>query len=93
MRTLEYKSWHGCIYYGYTNGEVASNLFNLYKLYSTVLDAMNFSDSEEANSFQSDSDVVHVECEEESENAFHLGFRTDNESINESEMNTFLWFN
>ena len=32
---------------------------------------------------------VHVECEEESEDASYSGFRTDNESINESEMSTF----
>ena len=33
--------------------------------------------------------VKDVKCEEESEDVFHLGFRTDNESINENEMNTF----
>ena len=53
------------------------------------LDVLNVSDFEEASSFESDSDVVHVECEEESKNASHSGFRTDNESINESEMSTF----
>ena len=29
------------------------------------------------------------ECEEESEDVSHSGFRTDNENINESEMSTF----
>ena len=32
--------------------------------------------------------VKDVKCEEESEDVFRLGFRTDNESINENEMNT-----
>ena len=32
---------------------------------------------------------VHVECEEESEDVSHSGFRTYNESIDESEMSTF----
>ena len=36
-----------------------------------------------------ESDVVHVECEEESEDTFHSGFRAYNESINESEISTF----
>ena len=34
--------------------------------------------------------VKDVESEEESEEVSHLGFRTDNESINESEMSTSL---
>ena len=33
--------------------------------------------------------VKDIECEEESENVSHSGFRIDNESINESEMSTF----
>ena len=33
--------------------------------------------------------VKDIKCEEESEGIFHSGFRTDNESFNESEMNTF----
>ena len=36
--------------------------------------------------------VKDIECEEESEDVSHSGFRTDNESINESEMSTFLGF-
>ena len=34
--------------------------------------------------------VKDVECEVESKDVSHLGFRTDNESINESEMSTSL---
>ena len=33
--------------------------------------------------------VKGIECEEESEDVSHSGFRTDNERINESEMSTF----
>ena len=33
--------------------------------------------------------VKDAEYEEESKNISHLGFRTDNESINESEMSNF----
>ena len=33
--------------------------------------------------------VKDVECEEESKDVFHSGFRTDNESSNESEIGTF----
>ena len=33
--------------------------------------------------------VKDIECEEESEDVSHSWFRTDNESINVSEMNTF----
>ena len=33
---------------------------------------------------------MYVECEEESKDVSHSGFRTDNKSINESEMRTFL---
>ena len=33
--------------------------------------------------------VKDVECEEESKAVFHSGFKTDNESINKSEMGTF----
>ena len=32
---------------------------------------------------------MYVECEEESRDISHSGFRTDNESINESEMSAF----
>ena len=34
--------------------------------------------------------VKDVECKEESKDVSHSGFKTDNESINESEMNTSL---
>ena len=34
--------------------------------------------------------VKDIECEKESENVSDLGFRTDNESINESEISTFF---
>ena len=33
------------------------------------------------------------ECEEESKDVSHSGFKIDNESINESETSTFWWFN
>ena len=33
--------------------------------------------------------VKNIECEEESKDVSHSGFRIDNESINESEMSTF----
>ena len=33
--------------------------------------------------------VKDIKYEEESEGIFHSGFRTDNESFNESEINTF----
>ena len=33
--------------------------------------------------------VKDIECEEESVNVSHSGFRIDNKSINESEMSTF----
>ena len=37
--------------------------------------------------------VKDIECEEESEDFSHLGFRTNNEGINKSETSTFQWFN
>ena len=61
MSTLEHKSWRVCIYYGYTNGEAASNLFNLYSIV-LPLNSLNVNDSEEASSLESDIDVVYVEC-------------------------------
>ena len=49
------------------------------------MDASNVSDFEEANNHESGTDVLHVECEEESNDASHSGFRTDNKS----EISTF----
>ena len=36
--------------------------------------------------------LKYIECEEESKDVPHTGFRTDNENINDNEMSTFWWF-
>ena len=81
VSTFGYKSWHGCMT-RYANGEASTSIIVL------QLDAVNVSDSEEASSLESDSDVVHLQCEEEKD-VSHSEYRTDNGSINESEMSTF----